>query len=102
MTRRDLLRLLLAAPIAASLDVEKLLWVPKPIVVVPAMPKLMFHRDAFAMVAAALDIGDVFTIEGRYAIDPVTRIQVRLLQKWVVTDKIMSNGRHYGFVYKTS
>lgn len=39
MTRRDLLRLLLAAPIAATLDVEKLLWVPKPIVTVPAMPQ---------------------------------------------------------------
>lgn len=37
MNRRDLLKLLLAAPIAATLDVEKLLWVPKPIIVVPAM-----------------------------------------------------------------
>lgn len=29
---------MLAAPIAATLDVEQLLWVPKPIIVVPAMP----------------------------------------------------------------
>ena len=36
MNRRDLLRLLLATPIAATLDVEKLLWVPKPIITVPA------------------------------------------------------------------
>jgi hypothetical protein len=28
----------LALPIAATLDVEQLLWVPKPIIVVPAMP----------------------------------------------------------------
>lgn len=33
--RRSFLRHLLALPIAAQLDVEKLLWVPKPIVVVP-------------------------------------------------------------------
>lgn len=38
ITRRDLLRILLAAPIAATVDVERLLWVPKPIIVVPAMP----------------------------------------------------------------
>ncbi len=38
LTRRDLIKLLLAAPIAATVDVEQLLWVPKPIVVVPTMP----------------------------------------------------------------
>lgn len=38
VTRRDMLRILLAAPIAATVDVERLLWVPKPIIVVPAMP----------------------------------------------------------------
>lgn len=30
--------MLLASPIAATVDVEKLLWVPKPIITVPAMP----------------------------------------------------------------
>lgn len=34
-SRRDLLRALLALPIAATLDVEQLLWVPKPIITVP-------------------------------------------------------------------
>lgn len=38
MTRRDLLRLMLAAPIAATLDVEKLLWIPGQMVTVPEMP----------------------------------------------------------------
>lgn len=37
MTRRDLLRLLLASPLAAAVDLEKLLWAPKPIVTVPAI-----------------------------------------------------------------
>lgn len=48
MTRRDLLRLLLASPVAALVDVEQLLWTPKPIITVPRMP-LTFHPDAFAM-----------------------------------------------------
>lgn len=38
MNRRDMLRLLLGSAAAAVVDFEKLLWVPKPIVVVPAMP----------------------------------------------------------------
>lgn len=39
MRRRDFLRLLLASPLAATVDVEQLLWTPKPIIVVPAMPR---------------------------------------------------------------
>ncbi len=38
MQRRDFLKLLLSTPIAAELDVEKLLWVPKPIITVPTLP----------------------------------------------------------------
>lgn len=72
MNRRDLLRLILAAPIAAVVDVERLLWTPKPIITVPAMPYglfnpqadlarqyqtgLMFHRDAFAFIMQDLDL----------------------------------------------
>lgn len=36
--RRTLLRLLLATPVAALCDVEHLLWVPKPFIIVPALP----------------------------------------------------------------
>jgi len=38
MTRRDLLRLMLATAAAEAVDFEKLLWTPKTIVTVPAMP----------------------------------------------------------------
>lgn len=38
MDRRSFLRLLLATPLAATVDVEALIWVPKPIIVVPAFP----------------------------------------------------------------
>ena len=36
MNRRDFLRVLLASAVAESLDVEKLLWTPKPIITVPS------------------------------------------------------------------
>ena len=36
-TRRDLLRLMLASAVAEVVDVEKLLWVPKPIITVPGI-----------------------------------------------------------------
>jgi hypothetical protein len=36
--RRTFLRMLLATPIAMELDVEKLLWVPRPMITVPALP----------------------------------------------------------------
>jgi len=41
MNRRDFLKFLLTTPIAATMDLEKLLWVPKPIIVVPAMPRAL-------------------------------------------------------------
>lgn len=83
MNRRDLIRLLLAAPIATALDVEKLLWVPKPIVTVPAMP-LAFHPKAFAMAMEPFRVGDIFTIEGRYAVNPSSgwRLSSGTLQEW--------------------
>lgn len=36
-TRRDFLKLLLASAAAEAVDFEKLLWVPKPIITVPAL-----------------------------------------------------------------
>lgn len=39
-SRRDFLKFLLASPIAATLDVEKMLWVPTPQIVVPEITKV--------------------------------------------------------------
>jgi hypothetical protein len=47
LTRRGLLRMLLATPAAAFVDYERLLWVPTPQIVVPAMP-LIFDDVAHA------------------------------------------------------
>lgn len=38
MNRRDFVRLLLGTAIAATVDVEQLLWTPQTIITVPAMP----------------------------------------------------------------
>jgi hypothetical protein len=65
MNRRAFLSLLAAAGAGATFDPERLLWVPKPIITVPAMPKrLTFHKDAFARVMAPLKVGDIVMIKG--------------------------------------
>lgn len=51
MDRRSFLRLLLATPLAATVDVEALIWVPKPIIVVPAFPRGV-NPNLGAMVAS--------------------------------------------------
>ena len=45
MQRRDFIRLMLSMPIAAQFDIEKMLWVPKPIIVVPELPKRVLLLD---------------------------------------------------------
>lgn len=47
MTRRDLMRILLASAIAESVDVERLLWVPKPLVTVPTLPLSVTDRPEY-------------------------------------------------------
>lgn len=42
MTRRDLLKLLLASAMAEAIDFEKLLWTPKPIIVPSISEKVWF------------------------------------------------------------
>jgi len=40
MNRRDFLKICLATSAAATFDFEKLLWIPKPMIVVPESPKI--------------------------------------------------------------
>ncbi len=48
-----MLRALLTLPLAATLDVEKLLWIPGQMVTVPAMPIRMFdHQTGIAILCA--------------------------------------------------
>lgn len=39
--RRTLIKLLLASAVAEAVDVERLLWTPKPIITVPALPSIV-------------------------------------------------------------
>lgn len=73
MTRRRLLRALLATPLAAFVDVEQLLWTPGQMVSVTG-PRT----------CGLLQPGDIFTLEGRYRMDPVTRTMTNELQRWVI------------------
>lgn len=52
MNRRDLMQLLLASAIAESVDVEKLLWVPKPVITVPAITVEQMLRTTYIHWAA--------------------------------------------------
>lgn len=82
MDRRSFLRTLgfgtVAAAAAATsvLDLEKLLWVPgeKTIFVPPART-----------LGVALTKGDIFTIEGVFAVNPFTLNPTEMLQQFVVT-----------------
>lgn len=60
ISRRGLLRALLATTAASTVDFEQLLWVPKPIITVPAMPIMgqllytgnydwLYRNEAFLM-----------------------------------------------------
>lgn len=62
MNRRDLLKLLLTSPLAAAIDYEKLLWVPKPIIVVPELPKFVaanWLRPGRGNIQVLLDAADL-------------------------------------------
>lgn len=60
MNRRDLIKLLLSSAIAEAVDVEKLLWTPKSIITVTALPITMygipFHVDPNASTGTWLGI----------------------------------------------
>lgn len=107
MNRRAFLKLLLAAPaIAATVDVEQLLWTPKPMVTVPAMPTgLSFHRDAFCFVSTDMALADyqrqynhiISQIAENmgvpsplvgYMEDRKTGISMRYVDQWVISDRI--------------
>jgi hypothetical protein len=49
ITRRTLLKLLLSSALAEAVDVEKLLWVPKPIITVPDMPVYLYDHTGDAI-----------------------------------------------------
>lgn len=86
ITRRSFFGVLAAAAAATALDPERLLWVP-------GQRKIFIPAPARVIAASSLQVGDVITIAGRYAINPRTweRLEVGgvpLLQQFVVTADI--------------
>lgn len=71
-----------AAAAAASgvLDVERLLWTPD--------ERTIFLPPAIAPLSEALTIGDVFTIDGVFAVNPLTRKAMSHLQIFVATRNV--------------
>ncbi len=68
-----------AAAATGVIDIEKLLWVPgEKTIFLPPSPTI-------ATLGETLHIGDVFTIAGRYAINPRTYRTTQWLQQFVVT-----------------
>ena len=90
ISRRSLFKALLGGIAAAStLDPERLLWVPgAKAISIPPTPKLAFAKDAFEVVGQGLGVlkrGDVVTISGKFAFDPITRRETNVPQYFMVT-----------------
>jgi hypothetical protein len=82
MNRRRFLQMLSAGAFGAmALDVEKLLWVPgaKTIFLPPPKPVLSF---------VGLVPGDIFTIDGVYALNPITGEATKWLQDFILADSV--------------
>ena len=81
MNRRAFLQTLAAAVAGATLDPERLLWRPgAKSIFLPPPPSLLAPTELLR--------GDLFTIEGVYAINPMTYAPIERLQQFVITADI--------------
>lgn len=64
MNRRDCLRLLLASSIAEAVDVERLLWVPRPMITVPTRTVFLPRGESFTVNLAPWAPSDVARVFG--------------------------------------
>lgn len=93
MNRRSFLKWLggTAAGVAAAhtLDLDKLLWVPgEKTIFIPPPPV----GETWLSTALHLQKGDLFTIEGIYALNPLTYQDSGVLQQFVITDDVGPGG----------
>lgn len=92
MDRRWFLRALGAAAVGAVLDPEKLLWVPgQKTIFLPSPAVVQWNPLVEAGFDAGFVVGDVFTMSGKYAINPVTGRSTGHLQQFIV--KNVTSGR---------
>ena len=91
MNRRHFLQFAAAATAGLVLDPERLLWVPgKKTIFLPSVRQAT-ATEVMALASDRLRKGDVFTIEGYYARNPVTREQTKHLQQFVVLSDVTSD-----------
>jgi hypothetical protein len=96
MNRRAFLERLLAGAagtaLAATLDVDKLLWQPG--------ARTIFLPPPPQIIGPFLRRGDVFTIAGRYAWNPITRQPLPYLQQFVATEDFAPELGDVSFTFK--
>lgn len=86
-TRRGFFGLLAGAIAGATLDPDKLLWEPgRKLVSIPAPPPITVPA-----IWKGIEVGDIITIGGRYAMNPRTREELPYLQQFVITSVILSD-----------
>jgi hypothetical protein len=86
MNRRDFLTRAAMVAGLLAVDPEFMLWQPtRARIVVPPLPTLLFHKDAFAFT-----MGDVFSVEGVFARNPITRELTPHPQLFVVTRDVQA------------
>lgn len=79
MNRRAFLATLASAAAGIALDPERALWVPgRKRIFLPAQPPSLWSP-------VALHAGDIFTIAGVYAVNPITQRNLDGLQNFVIT-----------------
>lgn len=87
MNRRGFLGAIGAALAGATLDPERLLWRPGAKVISIARP--IVQRWSLNT-SNAMQPGDIFTIAGFYATNPVTGLSTTMLREFVVTQPVES------------
>lgn len=87
ISRRSFFGVLATVAASAALDPERLLWVP-------GQRKIFIPAPARVLASADLRVGDVFTIAGRYCVNPFTGLDVqsrdglKLPQQFVVVEDV--------------
>lgn len=84
ITRRGFLGLLAGAIAGAAVDPDKLPWRPgAKLISIPAPPPV-------PPIWRGIEVGDIITIDGRYAVNPRTRESMEYLQQFVICSAVDS------------
>lgn len=88
ITRRGFLSALAVAVAGSTLDPERLLWVPGAKTIFLPPVKSVTRMTRVLVAPSAMKIGDIFTLNGVFAIEPTTLTPTKQLQQFVVTSDV--------------